>query len=319
MKKQHQFILKRAQEMGIAVKDISKMMGEDAALLKKEDQETLIIRGTPNALINLRSQSYCDHKQLTKEAFNALDIPCPSSIVFRTKNDPAIPAFFQVGKTYVCKPVDGSNGVAVRMHIKALEEVYAYWDAHQEMAGAFLLEEQIQGTDLRVQVIDSKIVAACTRVPAYVVGDGLHSIRQLAEQLRAKTKAQNEANDLLLDEASLALLSEQGFSLEAVAEVGQEVRLKKVANMAQGAIAIDLTDELHPVFQSWIDRLCAYLDLGYFAIDIMAVDHRRAPSDDAWALEINARPEWLHHTFSSGRQHDIPGLLLRCLFAVDSS
>jgi cyanophycin synthetase len=34
----------------------------------------------------------------------------------------------------------------------------------------------------------------------------------------------------------------------------------------------------------------------------------------AKVLELNARPEWLHHTFSERRTHDVAALILESLF-----
>ena len=52
----------------------------------------------------------------------------------------------------------------------------------------------------------------------------------------------------------------------------------------------------------------------YFAIDSIAPDCTKPPEEGAWALEINARPEWLHHTFSQGKKHDMGRIVVEALF-----
>lgn len=315
MKIQHQQILNATTKMGISVENISHIMGCDAAMLKKGEQKELLIEGTPTSLINARSQHYCDNKQLTKIAYEALNIPYPKSISFREIEDPNLYTFFQKDKFYVCKPIDGTNGVGVEMNINSFEAIENYWQKHQKSGNTFMLEEQIEGSDLRMQVIGGKIVAVCTRMPAFIIGDGVRSIAQLIKQLQITTRENNPANRFIMDETTEQLLSSQRLSLKDIPPQKQRIQLKRVANMAQGAIAMDLTDSLHPDFQLWIDQLAAYLNCGYFGIDIMALDYQQAPSNGAWVLEINARPEWLHHTFSELKQHDLASLVLKDLFA----
>ena len=92
--------------------------------------------------------------------------------------------------------------------------------------------------------------------------------------------------------------------------------LKELANMAQGAIAIDKTADFHPDFQKWIDKIVDYFGTPYFAIDIIAEDLTKSPDQKAWALEINARPEWMHHTFSRVKTHDMGRIVLESLFGL---
>lgn len=315
MKIQHQQLIHAAQERRIGVTNVSGLMGCDAALLEKGEKKELLLRGTPTSLINARSQYFCDNKQLTKVVYETLNIPSPKSMIFRDIVDVNVFSFFEKGKNYVCKPVDGTNGVGVQMNLTDFKAIEIYWQKYKTLAGTFMLEEQIEGSDLRIQVVGGKIVAACTRIPAYIVGDGHQNIKQLIQQLQSRTKKNNPANDLVIDEDTETLLDEQSVYLTDVPSRGSKIQLKKVANMAQGAIALDLTDELHPGFQVWIDKLVTYLDTTYFGIDIIALDYRQAPENGAWVLEINARPEWLHHTFSDNKKHNMAAIVLDNLFS----
>ncbi|KAA3624608.1 MAG: hypothetical protein DWQ02_22830 [Bacteroidetes bacterium] len=315
MELQHKLILKAAEARGILVKDVSAEMNCDAAVLSMGSKSELLVRGTPTSLISVRSQHYCDNKALTKKAFEYLEIPAPRSIVFQNPEGDAVKNFLRPGRKYVCKPPDGTNGVGVEMNISTVEDVVKYWgNHHNDSNDVFLLEDQIEGEDLRVQVVGGKIVAVCTREPAHVLGDGQSSIQDLISEYQVVVRTQNPANNLVVDQTTKRLLREQNLQLEDVLEAGQKAMLKELANMAQGAVAIDKTDAFHPDFQEWVDKLVAYLGTSYFAIDIIAPDLTAAPTENAYALEINARPEWMHHTFSRGRTHDMAGLVLGSVF-----
>jgi cyanophycin synthetase len=319
MKIQHHLIIKEARKRGLKVTDVSTTVGSLATTIESGSKSELFVNGTPLSLINLRSLQYFDNKQLTKSALSKLNIPHPKSILFSSPDDSKISNFLENGKSYVCKPLDLGEGTGVEMNIKSSDEVSEYWNRNKNISTNFILEEQVEGDDLRVQVIAGKIVAVCTREPAFVIGDGVSDLNKLIENRRKIVQAANPMNDLTVDKATLKLLRHQNISLIDVPEKGKKIRLKEIANMSQGAVAIDITDELHPIFQEWIDRIVNFLNVDYFAIDFISSDFQNTPENQSIVLEINAKPEWLHHTFSEGRQHDIAGMILDALFGEGSA
>ena len=64
--------------------------------------------------------------------------------------------------------------------------------------------------------------------------------------------------------AQKALLKKQNIFLSDIPRKKQKIKLKSVSNMAQGGIATDVTDEIHPDFQNMVIRLCDFLKTGYF-------------------------------------------------------
>ena len=215
---------------------------------------------------------------------------------------------------YVCKPLEEFGGTGVVMHISSFEELADYWYAWNERYDRFLLEEQKQGYDLRLQAIGGKLAAACIREPAFVLGDGKSSVASLMETRRDVIKQQNPSNQLVCDASTILLLQKQGLTLESVPQEDHKVRLSQLANMSLGAVATDVSKELAPLYRSWVERVADATGMGLFALDLMTTDHERSDTDTAWAIEVNALPEWLHHTFSEVRQHDIARMILNNLF-----
>ena len=274
----------------------------------------MIFEGTPLSLINLRSLQYFDNKQLGKLAFSKLNIPHPQSILFQNPNEDSLKLFFDPLKQYVCKPPDGTEGIGVEMNFSDLPAIEDYWNRNQHLGPVFMLEEQIDGEDLRMQVVGGKIVAACTREPAFVIGDGINDLHQLIENRRKVIKGQNPMNDLLIDKASLDLLEKQKLVMSDIPASGQKVILKELANMSQGAVAFDMMDVIHHRYQIWVDLIVDYLKVDYFALDFITKSFTDDPATQAILLEINAKPEWLHHTFSEKQQHDIAAIVLDNIF-----
>lgn len=311
---QHNKLLNAAKEYGIAVKDVSDIMQRDAAILSYNSQSELVIDGVPMSWLKVSSQFYCDNKQLTKLAYEALNIQYPKSVIFTKPDDASLKTFFQEGKIYICKPLDSTNGIGVELDIKSLEEVKQYYEKYKYLNTRFLLETYISGKDLRIQVIGGEIVAACIREPAFVIGNGFDTLRQLMKQRQEVMTRQNPNNILEVDAATKALLKEQNIALDDIPMKNQNIQLKYVSNIAQGGIPIDVSDEIHPLYHQWALNLSDYLGTGYMGLDFITPNHMENPNNHSAILEINARADWVHHTFSERKTHDIAAIILKKLF-----
>lgn len=314
---QHIQLIKRAKSLGVQVKDVSDIMDTAFAVFEYQGISELVREGVPTSWINVRSQFYCDNKQLAKLAYENLNIPHPKSITFQSANQTALISFLQKEKKYVCKPLDGTNGIGVWTDIRTIEEVKAYYKNNKDLATTFMLEEQIEGDDLRIHVLGGKIVAACIRQPAFVIGNGVDTLKILIENRRYEMQIQNPNNFLEVDKSTLDLLEQQEISLTDIPKLDCKIQLKKVSNIAQGGIVIDVTDEIHPIYHQWVSGLVDYLKTGYFGLDLITKNHAANPIENTNVLEMNARADWLHHTFSQHKTHDIAGMILKELFELN--
>ena len=291
---------------------------QGSLLFIKDDREVLFSEGFPLNLISVQSERIIDNKQFTKRYFEKAGIYHPESLTFHSLNrqsESDIKNFWQSGQVYVCKPLNALNGEGVQMHVSDYSEIQQYWLKWKDKFNTFMLEEQVEGKDLRIQAIGGKVVAACTRVPAYVIGDGNSLLNELIERRQLEVARQNPLNQLVIDEDSIELLNRQQMQLDSIPSKGQKIQLKYVANMAQGGVAVDVTDKLHPKYAESTKKLAELLDISIFALDLITTDYSEEPTfENSWAIEINAKPQWLHHTFSERRTHPIPEKILKLVF-----
>lgn len=309
---QHQLILEEAIKRGIQINDLTGIYGIITHKLIQNNQSIILVQGIVQEWIDSASEKICDHKDKTKELFKSLRIPTPESVVFEKPGD--LFGKLKPGLSYVCKPSVGTNGIGVQMDISSINEVRTYFKTFGYLGKLHLLEDFTKGYDLRIQVIDSKIVAVCKRLPAFVVGDGQSSLEKLINERRFIVQNQNSANDLIVDEQTLNLLHNQGVLLNDIIVKDKKVQLKTVSNMAQGGHSIDVTDEIDPIYHHWVRSIFKELNIGYFALDFITEDHTNFKNENSFALEINSRAEWMHHTFSEKKTHELAKVILDVVF-----
>ena len=295
-----------AERLGLTVEDRSHW-GVDLVRIVGEGRTLWLRDGRIVDGLGYVADWLCARKDLTKHVFAELDIPAPCSIVFRHPDELG---GWHDGRPWVCKPIDGTNGEGVGMGLRTSAELEAHLERNS--ATVWMLEEQVSGRDLRLQAVGGRLVAACVREPARVVGDGIADVAALVDRHNALIRSQNHDNFLAVDHDTRELLREQVLTLAAIPAAGRVVQLKRVSNMSQGGIAVDVTDEVHPTYAAWVRRIARHLDLDLFALDVIAEDHTR--DQGAACLEVNAQPQWLHHTFSERRTHDIAAMILAHTF-----
>lgn len=316
---QEKKIRETAHSLGIKVTSLNDYGVTDTIMLNYQDQQEWFFKGVPVSQMTHIARVLCNNKQLSKQIFEDLAIPYPKSLLFSDPNREAalIDAFWKPNTFYVCKPLHGTEGYGVVMNIKEKEELIKVWERQRSQYNKFLLEEQVSGIDIRMHVIGGKTAAVCMREPAFIRGNGYLSVEELIEERRAVIKTQNPMNHLTLDDASWELLEKQGLTLKSIPANDQKVPLKYIANMTHGGIATDITDTIHEDYLSWAAPLAERLNLSTFALDIISPDYTKDPKEvNAVVLEINGDGDWLHHTFSERRTHDIPHMMISNLFAL---
>jgi cyanophycin synthetase len=258
-----------------------------------------VVAGTWFSCLTARTAALLDDKRATKALFRRLDVATLADAEDATGWDEWL-----ASGPVVVKPRTGTGGEGVSLNLTSPRAVREAVEALDDA----IVEPFHDGADLRIHALGGRVLAACRRDPAFVVGDGKRTLRSLVQTLEAHTQHHNPANRVLVDPE---VLGPQGVTLGDVPAAGVRVSLNRLCNMALGAIATDVTEALHPEFSAWVERLTDALELPVFGLDVLTDDPGTDPTAGrAAALEINARPDWLHHTFSEGRTHDVATALL---------
>ncbi|HSW89571.1 MAG TPA: hypothetical protein VLH19_01735 [Patescibacteria group bacterium] len=217
----------------------------------------------------------------------------------------------------VLKPLDRFGGTGVVVGIISLEDVRKYFEKHPTYEEA-LAEEMLEGEDTRILIVRGKFFAGAKRIPAFVNGDGAHTIQELVwieNERRAKIKADDEKNQtyttdldlILFDDDSLSLLQETGLSAQSIPKVGQRVFVRKNANTSTGGISIDVTDQVGPEIRSQCEQLAEVLDMGLAGIDVMTKDLSKPLNieERSGIIEVNSSPGLdLHILTDEGQRHN---------------
>ena len=242
-------------------------------------------------------------KDETKRRLGRASIPVPAGEVIETQDElRAISQ--QLGFPLVVKPLTGNHGRGVTTNIQTMESLVAAFQMAKGHGDEVLVEQFARGNDYRLLVIDYKLCAVAHRIPARVIGDGSSTVGQLVDAVNRDPRRGDGHVNLLtkirIDEATLKLLEEKNVTLDTVLSAGQELCLKKTANLSTGGTSVDVTDTVHPEIKAMAERTARIIGLDVCGIDLIAQDITRPLSrSGAVVIEVNAGPGFRMHTHPS--------------------
>jgi GNAT-family acetyltransferase (TIGR03103 family) len=237
------------------------------------------------------AMSICDDKRVTRRLVEAAGVRVPRQL---TNGDAAARAAFlaEIGAVVV-KPARGEQGRGIAVGLRDEAEMEEAVARAREVCSEVLVEEYFEGEDLRLVVIDYKVVAAALRRPARIVGDGRSTVRRLIEaQSRRRAAATGGESRIPLDAETERCLREEGLSWEDVPEQGREIVVRKTANLHTGGTIHDVTGETHPKLIEAAIAAARAIEIPVTGIDFLV----RSPREPDYVfIEANERPGLANH------------------------
>jgi len=235
--------------------------------------------------------SICDDKAVTRRVVERAGVRVPAQIEFESREQ--LGEFLARHGNVVVKPARGEQGRGIAVGIDDLDAAMAAVERARAHCDRVLVEACVQGEDLRLVVIDYKVVAAALRRPARIVGDGQSSVRTLIErQSRRRAAATGGESKIPLDAETERCLGGAGLKLDDVPDKGAEVQVRRTANLHTGGTIHDVTDEVHPELVAAAVRAARAIDIPVTGIDFIV----RSPRAAHYAfIEANERPGLANH------------------------
>lgn len=270
------------------------------------------------------AEEIAQDKELTKTVLSAAGVPVPTGQAVESAED-AWTAADEIGVPVTIKPPDGNQGSGVSVNLSTKEQILTAYEAAAQRSSKVLVEEHINGGDYRLLVVGDHLVAAARRMPAQVIGDGIHTVRELIETENANPR-RGDYHDLPLskipsDDISQRVLANHGLTLDSIPPAGTVVLIRLNANLSTGGTAVDVTDTVHPDNASLAVSAAKSVGLDIAGVDIIAEDIS-IPLDEQGGkvIEVNASPGLrMHVAPSEGLGRPVGEAIIDMLFPEGSS
>ena len=185
-----------------------------------------------------------------------------------------------------------------------------------------MVEDYLQGTEYRFFVLGDQTLAVLLRVPANVIGDGVHTV---AELVAAKNDhplrgdgSRTPLKKIALGDIEQLQLKEQGLTVDSIPAKDQLVQLRANSNISTGGDSIDMTDEMHASYKEIAVGISKAMGAAVCGVDLIIPDLKQPaePSLRSWGvIEANFNPMMMMHIFPfSGQSRRLTMNVIKMLF-----
>jgi GNAT-family acetyltransferase (TIGR03103 family) len=237
--------------------------------------------------------SRCDDKRVTRRIMERAGVRVARGVPATGEDLAAATELLGEVGSVVVKPARGEQGRGITVGVRdpdALERAVAL---AAEFCPDVLVEELVTGDDLRVIVIDRRVVAAAVRRPAEILGDGRHTVSDLVRSTsRRRERATGGESRIPLDDATAEVVAEAGYAMDDVPPNGERIRVRRTANLHTGGTIEDVTPRLHPEIAAAALRAAEALGIPVTGLDFLVPD---VGGPEYVFIEANERPGLANH------------------------
>lgn len=269
---------------------------------------------TPHIAVELASD-----KEETNKILGTLGLPVPRQELVQSESG-AVRAARRIGYPVVTKPYNGNHGRGISIRLTNDDEVIAGFNKAKEISRSVIVETYLEGDDHRLLVVNGELVAATKRTPGHVVGDGVHTIRELVEIVNRDPRRgvghEKVLTRIELDAQAEMMMARAEVDADTVPDKDRVIYLRSTANLSTGGTATDVTDIIHPDNRDMAVRAIKAIGLDVGGVDFLSTNIAESyKSIGGGICEVNAAPGFrMHVAPSEGKSRDVAGPVIDMLF-----
>jgi D-alanine-D-alanine ligase-like ATP-grasp enzyme len=261
---------------------------------------------------NPKGLEWMDNKNEMKKHFKKEGIPVAGGDITWCINS-GLKIFRKLEKPVITKPNIGSRSRHTTTHIESEEEFIKAFKKARQLAPKVMIEEELSGFVFRGTLIGKKLVAVLRREPAYVIGDGVHNIKELINiENKNPLRSGPIFHKLSLDDEAQKELSHWNKTENTIPSKDEVVTLGQKTSRAVGGGITDMTDVVHPDNKAMLEKVAEVLDDPLIGVDFIMKDVSISWRDQprSGVIECNSAPFIdLHHYPLVGKSHNVASAL----------
>lgn len=255
---------------------------------------------------------WMDNKNEMKKRFKKVGIPVANGTIARNKKQ-ALKIFGKLNKPVITKPHIGSRSRHTHTHEGDEQSFLAGFENAQMLSPWVMIEEELSGFVHRGTLINKKLEGVLRREPAYVTGDGAHTVRELIKiENKNPLRAGPIFHQIEIGEDSDKELANWGRTYGTIPSQGEVVTLGYKTSRAVGGGITDVTDNMHPDNIALLEKVAETVNDPLIGVDFIIEDVSKSwkEQDRCGIIECNSTPFIdLHHYPLVGKPRNIAGKL----------
>jgi cyanophycin synthetase len=265
--------------------------------LKKDGK----ILSTETNLNDINSIDLCNSKSDTSKLLQNYNIPVPKFVIWDSSisRENNIREINKLKFPLVVKPNNGSYGNNVFLNLNNINQVLDKIDYLLNINKKIIIEEQVDGENYRIMVLNNNIIDIIHRNKPTIIGDNKHTIKELINNYNTIQRKNKEHSIKNID---YSLIDTQGLNLESIPIKGQKIIISNVCNYHNGSKLTRIPiQNVHPDNLEMFKKINKAMNLNLSGIDYMSPNIIKSyKQNNGHINEVNGRPHFdIHHNYDS--------------------
>jgi len=190
----------------------------------------------------------------------------------------------------IVKPSNASLSRGLTLNIETeqeLEDAIAYSRSFKD---GVVVQEQVEGEEIRFIIVEGKVKAALLRQTARVIGDGTLTIAELIK-IENETRASLVFPYIKYPQLTADIVAADFFTSTEVLAKGEVKELNRATMIKNGSSIYNVLSEVHPSHIKVVEKLVDGLDTQFLAADFFYKDYTQPMTEsNYWFIEMNTSP-----------------------------
>lgn len=269
---------------------------------------------------------FAKNKRLSSEVVSSIGIKSPAQeIVYYSPKTNFKSYFSEIKKTAdslgfpcIIKPVNGTQGKNV-FKVSSSKEMGYVIKSIITTKSDLLIQEYVNGYEIRIVCLDNQIIQAYTRDYAHIMGDGLKSIRELIEDKNAYFQSRDRNTRINIQDEQIGhILKNKKYTFEDIVPVGVRLDLSYGRNLSKGG-DYEFTDKkLSTQLVNIATEISRSTGLRLVGLDLFLSDEpgRIQNKDQVTFIEYNASPDMENNFYYDDGYQEVLTLIYEKIFSA---
>jgi len=258
---------------------------------------------------------WMDNKGIMKEKFKKEGLPVAEGAVAWNKSQ-ALSIFSHLQKpknSVITKPNLGSRSRHTMIHINTKEDLIIGFEKAKKLSPLVVIEEELRGYLFRGTLIGGKLRGVVKRDQPEVVGDGIHTLRELMEEENKRLERKGPIfHKIIIDKETEIELKRENITMDDIPTKDRIVTFSQKTSRGCGGTTTEVTEITHPENVKMLEHVASFLNDPLVGVDFIMEDITKSWKEEQHCgiIECNSLPFIdLHHYPLFGKRKNIAGFL----------
>ena len=255
---------------------------------------------------------WMDDKGIMKKKFLKEGLPVARGGIAWNRYQ-ALKIFNKITKPVITKPNIGSRSRHTMIHINTKKDLLIGFRKAKKLSPLVVVEEELNGYLFRGTLVGEKLVGVVRRDQPEVIGDGVHTLRELMEEENKRSERNGPIfHKIIVDKETEIELKRENITLEDIPAKGKVVTFSQKTSRGCGGTTTEVTDIIHPDNKEMLEHLGKFLKDPLVGVDFIMEDITKSWREEQHCgiIECNSCPFIdLHHYPLFGKPNNVAGKL----------